>query len=404
MSATAKLPGAKARAEPGFALEVARLKASGVLGASGRLAELFDFLAARGPAAEPVSQAEIAESVFGQSASETDDATVRVYIHRLRKRLDDFYASGEQGGADRLKIPPGSYALRFEAAPRSVKLALRRRWTMPVLAAVALALIAGAFLAGRMGQANHVPVNPLWAPFLASDRPIVVVVGDYYIYGEIDPKDPEDGRLIRDFNINSKTDLARAQEANPARYDKSEDMGLNYLPVSSAYALADLMPILSQHGHPVTIVASSQVTSDTFQTSNVVYVGLVSAMGLLEDVNFMSSGYAVGENYDELIDMGSRRSYISEEAMRLPSAQYYRDYGYFSEFRGPGGGLVAVVAGTRDTGLRGLSPIVGGSALPTSLDRLAQTRGGPGFEALFEITGQQGAALSHRVIAARKRP
>ena len=30
--------------------------------------------------------------------------------------------------------------------------------------------------------------------------PIVVVVGDYYMFGEIDPIRPEEGRLIRDFD------------------------------------------------------------------------------------------------------------------------------------------------------------------------------------------------------------
>ena len=80
-------PDSVTSAQTAFADEIARVKASGVLGESGRLAELFNFLAERGDDAEAVSQAEIAETVFGQGASESDDATVRVYIHRLRKRL-----------------------------------------------------------------------------------------------------------------------------------------------------------------------------------------------------------------------------------------------------------------------------------------------------------------------------
>jgi DNA-binding response OmpR family regulator len=72
----------------GFADEVARLRGSGVIGHSGRLRDLFDFLAARGPEGEPATQADIAETVFGQPQTEVDDATARVYIHRLRKRLE----------------------------------------------------------------------------------------------------------------------------------------------------------------------------------------------------------------------------------------------------------------------------------------------------------------------------
>src|SRR5690606_39978440 len=48
-----------------FEREVERLRASGALGRTGRLRELFDFLANQGPA-RPVSQADIAHEVFGQ--------------------------------------------------------------------------------------------------------------------------------------------------------------------------------------------------------------------------------------------------------------------------------------------------------------------------------------------------
>jgi DNA-binding response OmpR family regulator len=74
--------------DPAFMSEVERVRESGLVGSSGRLRELFDFLASRGPQAEPASQIEIAETVVGQAAAEPDDATARVYVHRLRKRLE----------------------------------------------------------------------------------------------------------------------------------------------------------------------------------------------------------------------------------------------------------------------------------------------------------------------------
>ncbi|MEO6041520.1 MAG: winged helix-turn-helix domain-containing protein, partial [Croceibacterium sp.] len=83
-------PDKRARA---FAAEVAQLRAVNLPGESGRLRELFDFLADRSAGAGAASQAEIADTVFGQTDASGDDATVRVYIHRLRKRLDDHYAA-----------------------------------------------------------------------------------------------------------------------------------------------------------------------------------------------------------------------------------------------------------------------------------------------------------------------
>ena len=403
-------PAARAgEGDAGFEAEVERLRASGVLGESGRLLELFTFLAERGAASAPASQAEIAQSVFGQSGADSEDATVRVYIHRLRKRLEDHYAAEDEAGArDRLTIPAGTYALRLlpgtgEDAPEKGGRPIHFKWLLPAALLIALgaAFLGGWLASGRNGAP---PANAVWQPFVESDRPIMVVVGDYYIFGEIDPVFPEQGRLIRDFQINSETDLARAQEADPQRYGATEDFGLNYLPFSSAYGLQSLMPVLAQSQYPVGVMPASAVNSDTFRYFNVVYVGLFSGMGLIEDINFMSSSLAIGESYDELIDLEADRTYISEEARRLATTAYYRDYGYLSVFREPGGALVAVVAGARDTGLRAIAPIVAASELPPQIAARGNAEGGAGFEALFEVTGQQGADLDEKLLFARRRP
>jgi hypothetical protein len=374
-----------------------------LVGHSGRLRDLFDFLAGRGPDGEPATQADIAETVFGQHQAEADDATARVYIHRLRKRLEQFYA-GRDEAAGRLVIPAGAYALRFERGEATVAQPAprrSRRWLVPLGAALALAV---AFVAGRSldGGVSEPEANAIWRPFVESDRPIMVVVGDYYIFGEIDLAHPERNRLIRDFEINSPTDLARAQEADPARYGASEDMGLNYLPVSSANALRALAPVLAAAKRPVSVIAASQLSSDAFRTHNVIYVGLFSGMGLLQDVNFTDSHFAIGENFDELVDMESGRRYSSGEALSLATSRYYNDYGYIARFHQPGGALVAVLAGERDTGLRGVAPLAVSRNLPESLATLAAD--GKAFEAVYQITGQQGADLGEKLVDARARP
>ncbi len=393
-----------------FGAEVERVRRSGALGESGRLLELFDFLATRGETGAPASQGEIAESVFGQSETSVDDATARVYIHRLRKRLEEHYAARGEGdaGGPRLIVPAGIYALRLQREPaESVEdftppsPATRRQWVMAAFGVLALAALAAAFLFGRAGSGGAPDANAMWRPFIESERPIVLVVGDYYMFGEIDPVRPEQSRLIRDFRVDSPMELMLMQEAEPDRYGNAEDVGLTYLPLSTAYSLRYIVPILARDGRRVRIVAASELDANMIRESNLVFVGLIGAMGLLEDTTFDGSGFVVGETYDELIDTASRRSYTSEEARRLASAVFYRDYGYVARYRAPGGSLVAIVAGARETALRSLSPLVAGDDLPEEVGDLA--RGDGGFEALFQITGQQGADLSERLVLARPR-
>lgn len=401
-----ELTGLGASADNGaFSAEVARVRASGVLGDAGRLRELFDYLAARGPLAPAASQADIADAVFGQPDTQGDDATARVYVHRLRKRLADFYAAeGDAPVGGHLVLPAGTYALRLESdSPASDDASFaapgRAPWTLLLGLAAALA---ATFLLGRaLAGDGAPPANAFWQPFLDSDRPIVVVVGDYYMFGEIDPVRPEQSRLIRDYRVDSPMDLAGLQEAEAARYGNAEDVGLTYLPLSAAYGLRHVMPILAREGRDVRVVAASELEADTARDANIVYLGLISGLGLLRDTTFAGSGFALGESYDELIDRADGRTYISEEARRLASPVFYRDYGYVARFEAPGGSLVAVVAGARDTALRGLAPIIAGTALPEGLADVARDE--RDLEALFQVTGQQGADLSERLLVARAR-
>src|SRR3984957_11085573 len=97
----------------------ARIQASGVLGEA-RLRNLFDYLASKTLAGESPKEITIAMEVFGKTPDfdVSQDALVRVYIHKLRKALEGFYASdaaAEAGAA--LHIPRGEYRLRVNTRP-----------------------------------------------------------------------------------------------------------------------------------------------------------------------------------------------------------------------------------------------------------------------------------------------
>jgi hypothetical protein len=401
---------------PIFGSEIARLRAAGVPGASGRLRDLFDYFAERGADAPSASQGEIAAQVFGENSSDADDATVRVYVHRLRKRIEDFYAAnatGESGAV--LELPSGVYALRLHLPDQPEPLAtdpltqpvgdrpaatIAQFTRLPVWTWLVLALaVLGVVLLGMRWFGPERP-NAIWQPLLESDRPVLVVLGDYYLFGEIDPVRPEEGRLIRDFRVNSPEELVALQEAEPERYGFAEDQGLNYLPFSMAYALAEVAPILADADKHVELIAASALEADMLNRYDIVYLGLFSGMGLLEDVNFMNSTFHLGESYDELRDQTNARLYVSGEARSIASPAFYRDYGYVARADAPGGAVLVVLAGSRDTGLRGIASLATAARLD---DELADAAGAP-FEALVQITGQKGADLNARLLVARHRP
>lgn len=399
--------------------EIERVRESGVLGASGRLLELFDFLALRSAEGRPPKEAEIAFTVFGKSDAEAmrDDPVARVYIHRLRKRLDDFYLRNGIPDGVRLDIPKGDYRI-VSAGPEDAAGSLagedasietvaaaaqKKRFSWGLVAAAVAVVAIGGNIAAWSLLANHEPriekqlaATSIWTDLAQSKRPLLIVVGDYYMFGEYENR-VQLKRLIRDFTINSKEDLVTSQSKNPHDFDRYSDVALQYLPASAAFALADLAPLL-RDGRQVQVTLSSELPLDRMKTDDIIYVGLLSGLGPLRDPVFSTSRFAIGASYDQIVDQQTGRRYTSEAFVVASSNDMYRDYGFFSSFEGPTGNRIVILSGSRDTAVMGVAEAV------TQMDRLKRveqkTPKDGNFEALFEVKGQRHMNLEASVLAA----
>src|SRR5690606_17915560 len=85
----------------------------------------------------------------------------------------------------------------------------RRSWT-PWLAGPAIVMLLFNLLQNWQIQQDAVAANPfadtsLWQPILESRLPVLILVGDYYIMGEVDDSG-NISRMVREFDINSRQD------------------------------------------------------------------------------------------------------------------------------------------------------------------------------------------------------
>src|SRR3984957_11273906 len=296
----------------------ARIQASGVLGEA-RLRNLFDYLASKTLAGESPKEITIAMEVFGKTPDfdVSQDALVRVYIHKLRKALEGFYASdaaAEAGAA--LHIPRGENRLRGNTRP-STALG-RKSWVndrrLQLLSAAAIGMVMlgiGIALVWPQTELQHVRANPIWSGILNDDRPIMIVLGDYYLIGETDDS-MEVKRLVREYSVNSASDLENYVTQHPEVADRYMNVGLRYLPVSAAYALRDVMAVLAPANRRIIVTKMSDVEANSFKSADIVYIGYLSGMGMLQDMVMTGSRFAIGDSYDEIIDKASGHSYISQ--------------------------------------------------------------------------------------------
>src|SRR5690606_34260364 len=156
--------------------------------------------------------------------------------------------------------------------------------------------------------------SPLWRPLLDDSIPTLVVVGDYYIFGELDEAGNV-ARLVRSFSINSPVDLDNYVMYGSDPAARYVDRDLTYLPRSSAFARKDLRRLLYTADKPVRVAAMSELDASDLRSNHILYVGYVSALDKLHNFVFESSALRVGETYDELVERESGKVYVSEAGM-----------------------------------------------------------------------------------------
>lgn len=412
------------------------LLTSNALGRSDVLLKLFEFLLAGSRLDAPPKEIEIAVSVFGKKPEFdlSQDAAVRVYVHRLRKKLDEFYADAGKDAAHRLTIPRGEYRIVVEPVaiepaapgqaqpapetlpepapepappadstpPAAVRAAPRRRfWWYAGAAALSLnALAWGAFWKWHVPDDGFAAVREQspWAALLQDNRPLVLLVGDYYIFGEIDRAHGVD-RLVREYDINSREELNEYLMQQPQLAARYKDLHLSYLPIGIAQVLRELMPILAptkKDRDRIRVIMASHLTPGALKQANIVYVGYLSGLGVLHDPVFAGSRYTIGGTPDELIDKVKKVRYVSQEGGPSQNEGKSVDYGYFSTFLGPDGNRIVILAGTRDIGMMQTTEALTGARTLAALQQ--QAGGAASFEALYEVDGIKQMNLNGRLL------
>jgi hypothetical protein len=396
--------------------QAATIVQSGALGRSRSYARLLEFLVECADNGRTPKELEIAMEVFGRGADfdPSQDSMVRVYAHNLRQKLEHYYATTGRNEPRPLVLARGEYRISLAAAGEPAEAADTAAPAAPVqpvpadvagsaqpwprwrLAAAGAALLAvgialGAGIALRSTPAPPaaaVAKSPLWADMLDDELPLLLVVGDYYIYGELDERG-DVARLVRDFEVGSAKELDEQMKNDTSLLARYMDLDLTYLPTGSASALLDVARVLYTSHKPVRIVSMSEMNEADLKSSHVIYVGYLSALDKLEDFVFASSTLAIGYTYDELRNLNTGEFYTSEAGM--PEAnRNYRDYAFISTFPGPGGNQLMIVAGTRDAGLMQAAHALADPMFVASMEQQRPDTARaepPSFEMLYEVTG-----------------
>ncbi|AUW57429.1 hypothetical protein C1T17_04245 [Sphingobium sp. SCG-1] len=381
------------------------------LGRSSKLRDLFDYLVDRSRTGTPPREVEISQDVFGRTTQAGDDGGARVYIHRLRKRLEEIY--GDRRGAGlRLTLPLGEYRLIAEIGsadfpgPESAPLLLAPRrqfsWRALAIAAVGLtaafALVVSLLLwpAPGVREATQVRQSEIWKPLFANRKSVIIAEGDHYLFGE-KGAGGEVSRLVRDYRIHSREDLDAyllSHSSDAARYI---DVGQSYIPTTVPRAQQYLAPILAR-APSVRVLPATQVPAAAMLSQNIIYLGLSSGLGPLSAPTTSGSRFELSTDSDQIRDKRTGRVYGAGPS---GGASPRRQYGLVSLFFGKEGNRYIILAGTSEMGLVGLVETIGAYDGLRELSNALHSSGTA--EALYEVDSQGAGVLAVRLVATNQR-
>lgn len=377
----------------------AKVIRSGVLGTGRVLPKLFEYLLRRALDGEVPKEFDIAVDVFGKDPRHLDggDAQIRVWIYRLRSRLEHYYADAGRSDPRPIQIPKGTYKLeavsRVSDEGASPPRAARGLTLAAGIAAVACTVAVAIWFFSRYSDSSAETAlvsNSVWSGMAASDLPIIVVVGDHFFFGE-----PGAPVRIRDIRINSEDELRQSSEfhSNP---DLIFDT-LSYLPKSALFSLPSILQRVSASSPHYALKLASELTPEDMRVADIVFIGFIRSMGVLREYYLKDSNFLSQTPYLEIVNADTHDVY----SRTGPLAHSNTDYGLFARLPGPTGNQILVFSGIGDPGVlataRALNSPEGIGQIDELIERDAVDASGA-WEVLLEVDGHSRTDLDYRIV------
>ena len=252
------------------------------------------------------NEADIARHALGKGPDfdPSYDASVRVHISKLRKKLEDYYKDKGKHDKVRIAIPKRQYSLElYEKSTLKEKYEKFVKISLPAAVAILIFAVIGLMIQNHLLR-KKMPVSSLaeknsfiWKDFLNSEKSAVMAVGHVFAYCEYQDE-YNSFRIVRNRLINSKDDLSKYM----AHYNiPPEKIWMPTWDIIPKYALTHfnlMQSIFSRTSRPISVKLSSNLAWPDFQHNNIIYVGHFHNLGKLARFYQSNHFYSPSQNTD----------------------------------------------------------------------------------------------------------
>ena len=189
--------------------------------------------------------------------------------------------------------------------------------------------------------------TPFWTGIIDSDRPLMLVLGDGFMYTNIDPLTGRT-QFIRDRAINSSEELRIFLAANPSIAQGRGQRYTSMLQKGTTLGMVNVLRLVSHHGRQVEVRYRDDLQVEALQRYDIVYIGPLSRLGLLAGHYELQSRYRYEPKTAGIRDVVTGKAFVPEGDV----TEKHTEYALAARCIGPGGHRILVLTpGGRNSGM-----------------------------------------------------
>src|SRR5262249_36208106 len=158
----------------------------------------------------------------------------------------------------------------------------------------------------------------LWTDMVKSNRPVTLILGDLFMYTQIDPKT---GRtvMVRDAAVNSSDEMRALLANNPSFATERGQRYVTMVQKTVAVGMAAVMRIIDRPGRRIEVAAQDDVSVDEIRNNDIIYLGPLVRLGPLGSHYALQSRYRYNSTGQTITDVTSGKTFMPEGTL---SAQH----------------------------------------------------------------------------------
>lgn len=381
-------------------LQVENIISSKSFGTSTTYANLLRYLARCTFENNVPKETTIASEIFAKKDFDPSQSTlIRVYVYNLRKKIVTFYQNEGQNEAYQIQIPKGGYALELveKASDIKEKTVSLRTLLFVVGVGFLVSLAFNFFLASSNHKKPLVDQNGLWKDLIQSKRPKTLVMGDLFVYNELDTL-RNLTRTVRGPNINSMQEFEAFKAKHFNENIKVTPLKYTHLILGSTQWVKKLSAIFYSIDDNYAIRTMSRFNPKQLQDSDLLVVGMHKTLGVFKNFYDNSAFEYDTENDAFLFTKGA------EVITYRPSGNadtYHTDYALMAKVPGSNNTNVYLFSGIWDTGATQSLQNFTDQDLRAEIEKKMKDEFGKlptYYEVFFEVTGIDRTELSSRIL------